>query len=114
MDLQLRDKCALVTGASSGIGRATALVLAQEGVRLALHGRNVQRLEQLASEVARLTGLRPPVVPGDLLAPDAVETIARDAVAGLGQVDILVNNAGGTRPFQLDTPVQALSSDVQN
>lgn len=107
MDMQLGDRSALVTGASSGIGRATARVLAEEGVRLAVHGRDTERLAQVATEIEQLTGRRPAVVVGDLLEPQGVESVASQALGSLGHIDILVNNAGGTRPFHLDTPAQA-------
>lgn len=99
MDLQLADKTALVTGASTGIGRGIALVLAAEGVQLAIAARRVNLLEELAREIVERGG-KPPVVIGcDLYADDAAVTLAGAAVQGLGHVDILVNNAGGSRSF---------------
>lgn len=99
MDLQLADKTALVTGASTGIGRGIALALADEGVQLAVAARRVNLLEDLARDVVERGG-KPPVVIGcDLYADDAAATLAGAAVQGLGHVDILVNNAGGSRSF---------------
>jgi 3-oxoacyl-[acyl-carrier protein] reductase len=99
MDLQLADKTALVTGASTGIGRGIALALAAEGVQLAVAARRVNLLEDLARDIVGRGG-KPPVVIGcDLYADDAAATLAGAALQGLGHVDILVNNAGGSRSF---------------
>ena len=95
MDLQLSDKTALVTGASTGIGRGIALALAAEGVRLAIAARRVNLLEELAALIVERGGQRPVVIGCDLQADDAAATLASAAVQGLGGVDILVNNAGG-------------------
>jgi 3-oxoacyl-[acyl-carrier protein] reductase len=98
MDLAIAGKCALVTGASMGIGRAIAVALAREGVKLAVVARRRALLEQLEKETGRLV-----IIEQDFLAPEAPERIAQAALAGLGQVDILVNNAGGSRRFTLES-----------
>lgn len=102
MDLQLRDRCAIVTGASAGIGRAIAMGLAREGVRLAVTGRRREALEALAAEVAAMGAARPAIVVHDALAADYVEAVAAKALAALGAVQILVNNAGGSRAFGME------------
>jgi 3-oxoacyl-[acyl-carrier protein] reductase len=99
MDLQLSDKTALVTGASTGIGRGIALALAAEGVQVAIAARRVHLLEELAGEMVRQGLPRPVVIGCDLVEDDAAVTLAGAAVQGLGRVDILVNNAGGSRSF---------------
>jgi 3-oxoacyl-[acyl-carrier protein] reductase len=99
MDLALAGKCALVTGASIGIGRAIALSLSHEGVRLAVVARRRNLLEQLDKEA----GNKLTVIEQDFLAADAPQRIADAALAALGRVDILVNNAGGSRRFTLET-----------
>jgi 3-oxoacyl-[acyl-carrier protein] reductase len=99
MDLGLADKTALVTGASTGIGRGIALALAAEGVQLAIAARRVNLLEELAAEIVAKGGHRPAVIGCDLYADDAAATLAGAALQGLGRVDILVNNAGGSRSF---------------
>ena len=99
MELELRGKTALVTGASAGIGRAIARALAAEGVKLAVVARRTQLLETLQAEIGA-----PLVIIGcDFMREDAPKTIAEAALKGLGAVDILVNNAGGSRKFKLDT-----------
>jgi 3-oxoacyl-[acyl-carrier protein] reductase len=102
MDLGLKGKTALVTGASIGIGRGIALALAREGVRLAVMARRGDLLEMLAGEIVTVGGERPLLIVEDLMQEGAPERIAAAALAGLGSVDILVNNAGGSRPFKMD------------
>ena len=98
MDLGIAGKCALVTGASMGIGRAIALALAKEGVRLAVAARRRNLLEDLQRESGKLV-----IIEQDFLAADAPARIAEAALKGLGRVDILVNNAGGSRRFTLES-----------
>jgi 3-oxoacyl-[acyl-carrier protein] reductase len=103
MDLKLRQRTALVTGASTGIGRRIAKQLAAEGVRLAIAARRRALLEEVAQEIVTQGGHAPVIIEQDALAGDAPEKIANAAIAGLGKVEILVNNAGGSRAFSLET-----------
>ncbi len=103
MDLQLSGRTALVTGASTGIGRSIARQLAAEGVRLAIAARRRMLLEEVAQEIAGAGGHPPVIIEQDALAENAPEKVASAAVEGLGSVQILVNNAGGSRPFSLET-----------
>ena len=100
MDLQLNGKTALVTGASAGIGRGIAKALAAEGVRVAVTARRIEKLRELAAEIAAAGGTEPVCIEQDMLADDAAARIAKAAATGLGHVDILVNNAGGSRSFK--------------
>ncbi len=100
MDLQLKGRKALVTGASVGIGRGIAHALAAEGVRLALTARRMDKLQEVAAEIAAAGGAEPVIFEQDMLAEDAAPRIAQRALEGLGGVDILVNNAGGSRSFK--------------
>jgi 3-oxoacyl-[acyl-carrier protein] reductase len=102
MDLKLRGKTALVTGASIGIGRGVALALAREGVGLALVARRAELLAEVAAEVVAIGGGAPVLISADLMQEGAPARIAEAALAGLGSVSILINNAGGSRPFKLD------------
>jgi 3-oxoacyl-[acyl-carrier protein] reductase len=97
MDLGIRGKTALVTGASMGIGRAIAAAMAKEGARLAVVARRRNLLEELEAELK--TGLL--IIECDLMREDAPERISKAALEGLGSVEILVNNAGGSRRFTL-------------
>jgi 3-oxoacyl-[acyl-carrier protein] reductase len=102
MDLQLKGKSCLVTGASRGIGRGTAKVLAAEGCRVAVVARRANLLEELAGEIEAAGGTRPLIVAEDLTAPGAPERVRERVLTGLGGLDILVNNAGSSRPVKWD------------
>ncbi len=102
MDLNLEGKTGLVTGASAGIGRAIALSLAKEGVRLALVARRQALLEEVAREIAAAKAPAPILVVADLMDEDAAERIGEKALEALGRVDILVNSAGASRPLPID------------
>lgn len=91
----LRDAGVLLTGASSGIGRALALGLGARGARLALAARRVPLLEQLADELAASGAPRPVILPADLSRRGAASELAAQAREALGAVDALVSNAGG-------------------
>jgi 3-oxoacyl-[acyl-carrier protein] reductase len=99
VNLQLAGRTALVTGASMGIGRAVAVALCKEGVRLAVMARRRHLLEKLQQEV----GAKLVIIECDFLKDDAPQTIASAALEGLGSIDILVNNAGGSRKFTLES-----------
>lgn len=98
MDLYLKGKTALVTGASKGIGRAIAIALAAEGVKVFATGRNLDSLNNLANEIIANGGPAPVVFAQDLLAPDAPSKIATEALSAMGHIDILINNAGQSQP----------------
>lgn len=100
MDLQLAGKVALVTGASVGLGRAIATLLAGEGCRLAIVARRTALLEELAGELAAAGRERPLVVTEDVTSPGAAARIRAQVEARFGHLDILVNNAGGSRPLR--------------
>ena len=99
MDLQLSGKIALVTGASVGLGRAIACMLAAEGCRLAIVARREALLGTLADELAARGLERPLVVACDITRHDAPLSIRQQVLDHYGQLDILVTNAGGSRPF---------------
>ena len=103
MNLELSGRTALVTGASAGIGRAIAKVLAEEGARLAICGRRIPELESLATEIENLGFCKPAIIAQEFLADDAAQRITEQSLAHLGSIAILINNAGGSRPFTLDT-----------
>lgn len=94
MDLGLRGKVAIVTGASRGIGRSITLGLAAEGCRLAICARGNERLTQTAEE-ARALGVDVIAVPVDVTADGEVEAFIEQVGQQYGRIDILVNNVGG-------------------
>ncbi len=86
-------KIVLVTGASQGIGEATALRLGAAGAELVLVARSRERLEQVAAEISRAGG-QAHVQPCDIADPEAVKALAADVLDAHGRVDVVVNNAG--------------------
>jgi 3-oxoacyl-[acyl-carrier protein] reductase len=102
MDLLLEGRRALVTGASSGLGRAIALELAAEGAQVAVAARRLERLESLSDEIVAAGGKAPVLLPTDLEPSGSAEDLAARATEALGGVDILVNSAGGSRPTDLE------------
>jgi 3-oxoacyl-[acyl-carrier protein] reductase len=92
----LKDKVALVTGASQGIGRATSLALAEAGAKVAIAARNTEKLASLASEIAAAGG-EALTVPMDVADAAQVKTGFQQLLAKFGKLDILVNNAAITR-----------------
>ena len=95
MDLQLKGKHALVTGASRGLGYATALGLAKEGVNLGINSRDPERIIASAHAIQAQTKSDVFPVAGDVTDPAASSGIIQEAVRVLGGLDILVTNAGG-------------------
>jgi NADP-dependent 3-hydroxy acid dehydrogenase YdfG len=91
--MTLANTVALVTGASSGIGAATAKALAAEGAAVALLARRADRLAELKAEIESAGGTALPV-PADVTDAEQVAAAVRRTVADLGRLDILVNNAG--------------------
>ena len=91
--VDLSGKVALVTGASSGLGRQAAIALAGAGAKVAVTARRVDRSEALSAEIVASGGQAGPFAL-DVRDPASVERVARDAAAALGPIDILVNNAG--------------------
>jgi 3-oxoacyl-[acyl-carrier protein] reductase len=102
MDLKLKHLRCLVTGASRGIGRGTAKVMAAEGCRVAIVARRGQLLEELADEIENAGHTRPVVIAVDLTSEGGLERVRDRVLAEFGGLDILVNNAGSSRPVKWD------------
>jgi 3-oxoacyl-[acyl-carrier protein] reductase len=98
MDLGLDNKVALVTGASSGIGKATALALAAEGCRVCIVARDPTRLEAAAAEIRATTSAEVIAISGDVADVARMAALLDETRHRLGSIDILVNNAGGPPP----------------
>lgn len=114
MDLGLTGKTAIVCAASSGIGRACALTLAQEGANVVINARTASNLDAVAAEIrAAAPGVTVTTVVGSVTDPDLRAAL----VAAAGTPDILVNNAGGPPPgdfrdWDRDTWIAALDQNL--
>ena len=98
MDLGLKGKRALVTGASRGLGYAIANTLAEEGCRVAINSRSAEKLSASAKEIADAQDVPVFALPADMSDASAPESIIKQAVDALGGLDLLVTNAGGPPP----------------
>jgi 3-oxoacyl-[acyl-carrier protein] reductase len=113
LDLQLAGKRALVTGASSGIGRAVALQLAAEGVHVAVTARRATLLEELAAEI-RDHDVTAVALPADVTDPGAAERVVAEACRQFEGLDALVNSAGGSSSGGvLEVPDEAWEQNIQ-
>lgn len=103
----LEESIAFVTGATAGIGRATALALAEAGAHVALASRREERLEAVADEIRTTHDRQALVVPTDVRSPEAVEDAVDTVVEEFGGLDVVVANAG----LAVDKEVESLSTD---
>lgn len=92
-DLGFENKVAIVTGGSMGIGKATAMALAQEGVNVAICARGLEALKETAAEIREATGSRVISIRADMTSPEDIKLLVFATVQEFGEVDILVNNA---------------------
>ncbi|HNT55135.1 MAG TPA: SDR family NAD(P)-dependent oxidoreductase, partial [Anaerolineaceae bacterium] len=95
MDLGLKNKTALVTGGSRGLGFATARLLAQEGARVAINGRHPEALERAAAALRAETGADILALAGDVVDPSVPPRLMAAIQTAWGGLDMLVANAGG-------------------
>lgn len=98
MDLGIRGRTALVTGASAGIGAAVALALAREGVRLAVAARHASALDSVVYEAKKIGATDAAAFPLDLSDPDTIALAFERLAREFGSVDIAVLNGGGPKP----------------
>ena len=89
----IRDKVALITGASQGLGKALALAYAREGAKLVVNARSEEKLHPVAEEAERL-GAEVLALPADVADSESVDRLVSQAVDRFGRIDVLVNNAG--------------------
>lgn len=95
MDLELKGKVAIIGGASKGLGRACAQVLAEEGARLTICSRTKEDLDKAAAEIHETTGAEVMVFAGDLDKNETIQDLVASTVRQYGQLDIMINNSGG-------------------
>lgn len=97
MDLGLKEKVAIITGSSRGLGRAFALGLAGEGCHITLCARGEEKLRETEKEV-KAKGVNVLALVADVTKPEDCERIVQSTVDAFGRIDVLINNAGGGRP----------------
>lgn len=95
MNLGLKNKTALVLGASKGLGKACAKALASEGAQVVIGSRNEKVLKETSLDLEKETGGQILAVPTDVTIPKELENIVDRTVKKFGKIDILINNAGG-------------------
>ena len=95
MDLELKEKVAIVGGGSKGLGRACADVLAQEGMRVAICSRSKADLDLAAKEIRDASGSDVFAFAGDLDKPETVRDLVAATMKRFGRLDVMVNNSGG-------------------
>jgi 3-oxoacyl-[acyl-carrier protein] reductase len=95
LNLGLKGKVAIIAASSSGLGKATAWMLAAEGASVSINARSPERLDGTAREIASATGSEVLAVAGDLTVEADVSRLVSETAARFGRVDILVTNAGG-------------------
>jgi 7-alpha-hydroxysteroid dehydrogenase len=106
-NFKVDGQVALVTGAGRGIGRASAIALAEGGADVVIAARTVEQLDEVAEQI-RAAGRRVVTVPFDVMELDRLGELVQTAVDQLGGLDIVVNNAGGSAPKPLlDTSVRS-------
>ncbi|XP_041926515.1 3-oxoacyl-[acyl-carrier-protein] reductase FabG [Alosa pseudoharengus] len=110
----LKDKVTLITGASSGIGAATAILFAKLGARLALNGRDVENLKKIAEQCTSCGAIQPLLVPGDLTDEETVSKTVDQTLAHFGRLDVLVNSAGILAMGSIETTDLAQYDKVMN
>jgi 3-oxoacyl-[acyl-carrier protein] reductase len=98
MDLGLKNKTALICGASAGLGYAVAEALAREGCRVAINARTPSDLREAAERLGKETGAEVLAIPADVSVPTDAEMIVGDATKAFGKLDIVLANAGGPPP----------------
>ncbi len=103
MDLGLKDKVALATGSSRGLGYATALALAREGCKVAVNGRDEAKIKLAAEKISAQTGVQVVGLPGDVSLPETPAQLIRRTAEAFGGLDILITNAGGPPPGSIDS-----------
>ena len=104
----LKDKVALITGSSRGIGAAIARLFAAQGAKVAIHGRDINAITTVCADIERQGGFATKVV-ADVTRFDEIETMRQQIERTLGPIDILVTSAGGS--FTMPGPLEEITED---
>ncbi|MCC6297661.1 MAG: SDR family oxidoreductase [Anaerolineales bacterium] len=103
MDLDLKNKRVLVTSSSRGLGYAAAALLAKEGCRVAINGRDESAIKSVAGKASKETGSEVIGLAGDVSLPDVPAKLIQQTVDAFGGLDILITNAGGPKSGSIDS-----------
>ena len=102
MDLGINNKVALVTAASQGLGKASAIELAKEGVKLAICSRDAEKINRAANDIKELTNSEVFCIQANLSNKEDIDNLVSNVEKELGNIDILVNNTGGPKAGYFD------------
>ena len=102
MDLGLKDKVAIITGGSDGIGKAAAISMATEGTKVAIVGRTQSKLDLAVEEIKKLSNGDVIGISADVSVESDVQSMIDKVISEFGQIDILVNNAGTSSATTLE------------
>ena len=102
MDLGLKDKVAIITGGSDGIGKAAAISMATEGAKVAIVGRTQSKLDSAVAEIKEATNGEVIGISTDVSVESDVQAMVGKVISQYGQIDILVNNAGTSSATTLE------------
>ena len=103
MDLQIKNKTAIVCASSQGLGKAAAMELASEGVNLVISSRTEEDLLNVKKEIEIATSSKILSIVADLNKPEDIDNLYNKATSELGSIDILINNAGGPPPSNFES-----------
>ena len=98
--MRLKEKVALITGSTRGIGKEFAIGFAKEGAKVIIHGRNLEKARAVAKEI-EMIGVQSIAIAGDVSLSQDVTRMTEEAFNPFGRIDILINNAG-INPFILE------------
>lgn len=117
--MEFQDKVVIITGASSGIGAATAIYLSKQSAKMALVGRKANNLKAIAMYCEKAKGIQPLTIVADLTEDSDVERVVKETIDHFGRLDILVNNAGivvmgGLKNSNMETYDKVMATNMRS